>query len=185
MALATYSDLQASVANWLERADLSLVIPDFIALAEGYLATDTRLRIRQAEAVVTLVSNADGLCDLPADYAATRDIYPESETSSVTGFEVTGTTIQLDPISAGENIVLHYYRTPTALSGANPTNWLLTAAPVVYLYATLLQAAPYLGHDPRLQTWANLLEQALDQIRSSDRVARYSRAVIYVNGPTP
>lgn len=185
MALATYADLKSSVANWLKDGNLNPVIPDFITLAEGYLATENRLRIREAEATITLTSDADGLCTLPSDYAATRDIYPESETSLVTGFEITGASIQLDPIAEGENIVLNYYRKPTALSASNATNWLLAAYPGVYLYATLIQSAPYLGNDERIQTWGNLLERALDQLRASDRVARYSRAAAYVSGPTP
>ena len=38
MALSTYTDLQASVANWLHRSDLTAVIPDLVGLAEGRLA---------------------------------------------------------------------------------------------------------------------------------------------------
>lgn len=185
MALATYSQLKASVANWLKRGDINPVIPDFIALAEGYLATENRLRIREAEATVTLTSDAEGVCDLPADFAAMRDVYPESETSLVEGIQISGTAIQLDPVADGENIVLVYYRRPTALSDSNTTNWLLALSPGVYLYATLIQSAPYLGNDDRIQTWGNLLEQALDQLRASDRVARYSRIAAYVSGPTP
>ena len=34
MALANYSDLQSSIADWLNRDDLTTVIKDFVALAE-------------------------------------------------------------------------------------------------------------------------------------------------------
>ena len=33
MALTTYTELKASVADWLNRTDLTNVIPDFISLA--------------------------------------------------------------------------------------------------------------------------------------------------------
>lgn len=35
MSLATYADLQAAVASWLNRTDLTTQIPDFIALGEA------------------------------------------------------------------------------------------------------------------------------------------------------
>src|SRR6185437_5124068 len=34
----TYAGLQASVADWLNRADLAAVVPDFIALAEAQIS---------------------------------------------------------------------------------------------------------------------------------------------------
>jgi hypothetical protein len=34
MAITTYSELKTAVADWLNRADLTSVIPDFIALAK-------------------------------------------------------------------------------------------------------------------------------------------------------
>mgnify|MGYP003316438676 CR=1 FL=1 len=37
MALANYTDLKTSIADWLNRADLDGKIPDFIALAESTL----------------------------------------------------------------------------------------------------------------------------------------------------
>lgn len=40
MGLSTYADLKASVADWLHRADLDAVIPDFIVLAEEAMGED-------------------------------------------------------------------------------------------------------------------------------------------------
>ena len=34
MAITTYSELKTSIANWLNRDDLTTQIPDFISLAE-------------------------------------------------------------------------------------------------------------------------------------------------------
>jgi hypothetical protein len=42
MTLATYSDLQGAVANWLHSADLTTYIPDFITLADGRINNDLR-----------------------------------------------------------------------------------------------------------------------------------------------
>ena len=43
MALANYSDLQASVASFLHRDDLTSEIPDFIKLAEADLQVRAKL----------------------------------------------------------------------------------------------------------------------------------------------
>jgi hypothetical protein len=62
-----------------------------------------------------------------------------------------------------------YYKALPALS-ANSTNWLLTAHPDVYLYGSLMQAAPYLKNDERLAVWGSLYTASIaDLNQSSDR----------------
>jgi hypothetical protein len=45
---------------------------------------------------------------------------------------------------------------------------LLTAAPDVYLYGALLQAAPYLKDDARISTWATLYTSAMEDLQVAD-----------------
>ena len=45
MALTTYTELKASLADWLNRSDLTTTIPDFISLAEAQI--ERQLRTRQ------------------------------------------------------------------------------------------------------------------------------------------
>ena len=42
MAIATYTELKTSIASWLNRDDLTSVIPDFISLAEAGINRDLR-----------------------------------------------------------------------------------------------------------------------------------------------
>ena len=42
MALTTYTGLKASIADFLNRDDLTSVIPDFVALAEAQINRDIR-----------------------------------------------------------------------------------------------------------------------------------------------
>lgn len=42
MAIATYAELQDAVANWLDRSDLTVRIPEFISLAEGEMRRQLR-----------------------------------------------------------------------------------------------------------------------------------------------
>ena len=43
MSLANYSGLKASVANWLNRTDLTAEIVDFIELAENRISHELRI----------------------------------------------------------------------------------------------------------------------------------------------
>lgn len=58
----------------------------------------------------------------------------------------------------------------SALSGAAPTNWLLTSHPDIYLYGALVEAAPYLGDDPRVVVWEAQLERRLNELSGTVRV---------------
>jgi hypothetical protein len=63
---------------------------------------------------------------------------------------------------------LIYFAKLTKLSSTVASNWLLTSSPDIYLYGSLLQAAPYLQDDARIQTWATLYERALNDLRTAD-----------------
>jgi hypothetical protein len=65
MALSTYAELKASVADWLNRSDLTSAITDFVSLAESQMERDLRTRqmIVRANATVNTEYSA-----LPDDY---------------------------------------------------------------------------------------------------------------------
>lgn len=66
-----------------------------------------------------------------------------------------------------------YFARIPALSAIQGTNWLLTKAPDLYLYASLSQAAPYLNNDERIPTWMQLAQKAQDEvITDSERATR-------------
>jgi len=58
------------------------------------------------------------------------------------------------------------------LSDAAPTNWLLTESPDIYLYATLVQSAPYLKEDERTGIWSSFYEKLVEDMRIADERAR-------------
>jgi hypothetical protein len=51
-----------------------------------------------------------------------------------------------------------------ALADVTAGNWLLTASPDVYIYASLLEAAPYLGADERVPLWRSELDRRLAEV---------------------
>src|SRR3546814_18391700 len=74
MALGTYSELQAAIANWLARpgdATLTPFIPDFIRLAEARISRDLRLRAMELRATAEIT---DGHLALPAGFLEMRNL---------------------------------------------------------------------------------------------------------------
>ena len=82
MALANYTDLQASVADFLNRADLTNVIPDFITLTEADM--NRSLRVREMS-VRTRAPISEQYVKLPVDFLGMRNI--ELVTNPVTPLE--------------------------------------------------------------------------------------------------
>lgn len=185
MAITDYASLQASVANWLHRADLAAMIPDFIALAEARLSSD--LSSRKMDARVTLAAPAgaayvelpDDMLEMarltlqadplvPLSYASADELttdYPLNAVGRPAVFAVIGTQIQLAPIpDADYTLELVYQQRIPALSDSRPTNWLLETWPHAYLYAALCAAQPFIVNDARLPTFQALYADAVSGI---------------------
>lgn len=190
MALATYTDLQAAVASWLARSDLTTPIPDFIALCEAKL--NRLLRCRQQEQRST--ATATEYMELPTGFLELRNIQlntspktvlemvsPDEidlDYSTVTGkplvYCLLANQIQLGPApDSTYTVEIDYYEVIPPLA-SNSTNWLLTAAPDIYLYGSLLEASIYMIDDPRVPGWNAAYTQVLQQLQSADRRARWS-----------
>jgi hypothetical protein len=181
MPISTYSELQAAVADFLNRDDLTTAIPNFISLAEAALNRRMRAPEMVTRATVTIDAEYE---NRPSDWLETiryqvntnpiavlEFVTPEeaiiqktkySASGQPLFFSTVGTQFQHVPVPdtsyTGE--LMYYSRIP-ALSVTNTTNWLLTANPDIYLYATLVQSAPYLKEDERLATWAAILDRLL------------------------
>ena len=73
MALTTYTELKTSLANWLNRSDLTTEIgDDFIKLTEADL--NSKLRVRAMIAQVNITVNAETAA-LPTDFLQIRNFY--------------------------------------------------------------------------------------------------------------
>ncbi len=192
MALTNYTELQASVADFLNRSDLTDVIPDFIRMTEAEL--NRVLRTREMS-VRTQGPISKQYVKLPVDFLGLRNI--ELMTSPVTVLEyrnlqnldahraldATGkpiyysimqNNIEFAPVPDSEyTLEIVYYQALPALAD-NTTNWLLDSHPDIYLYGSLLQSAPYLQADERIGVWAGKFQQILEQLKTSDEKARFS-----------
>lgn len=61
-----------------------------------------------------------------------------------------------------------YYEQPRLLAPDFQTNWVTEYAPDLLLYAALLEAAPFLKKDERIQTWQALYDRAAQAINGED-----------------
>lgn len=85
------------------------------------------------------------------------------------GYEIIGQTLDLSPRPAVPvTLELIYYRAVPALdlSTDGASTWLLTKAPDLYLYGSLMASAPFLMEDERLTTWAGLTADALTSLNT-------------------
>lgn len=193
MALTSYSTLKSSIADWLNRDDLTSVIPDFISLAEAQIErkVPTQKMVKRANATIDTPFSA-----LPADFVSAKSLVLTSTapvqplvflsedeldakkwTYRTTGkpiyFALIGNQIEVLPApDTGYTAELTYVATLAKLSDSNTSNWVLERHPDVYLYGSLLQAAPYLRDDERVALWTTLYGQALeDMIVQNERAA--------------
>jgi hypothetical protein len=181
MALTTYVELQAAIASWLARDDLTSNIPDFITLFEA--AAARRLRVRPTETSTTLTPSS-GSVALPSGYlgykrvtwsgspvinleflhpALLQSYYPDSAEGTPAHFTIEGSTLKVRPVS---NTALDflYFAKNTAVSSS--LNWLFTAYPDVYLFGALCEAEGFMKDDNRLVLWKARRDEVFSEIHS-------------------
>lgn len=194
MSIDTYAELQSAIADFLNREDLSAVIPTFISLAEADI--NRTLRDYRMEKRSTALVDAQ-YSALPIDWVETIRVQIAGDTSRLelvsdgaladmraarsdtggkpTHYAHTAGGLELFPTPDAEYTVeIVYFAKVPALSVTATTNWLLSAAPDVYLYGALTQSAPYLKDDQRAPVWAGLYQNAITSLNTASERSRYS-----------
>ena len=192
MAITTYSELKSAVADFLNRDDLTSAIPNFIALAEATLNRRMRAPEMVTRATVTVDAEYE---NRPADWMETiryqittnpitvlEFVTPEEAIIQKTKFSTSGVPLFFSTIGTQFQHVpvpdtsytgeLMYYARIAGLSDSNTSNWLLTANPDIYLYATLIQSAPYLKEDERISVWAGIYDRLMAEYDVAEQRAK-------------
>lgn len=192
--ITNYTTLVSTVADYLNRQDLSAQIPTFIQLAEADL--NTRLRCREMIVRAT-TTNDDEYVRLPLDYLEginlqlvggqsplryiTLDeadiVNARQGYTSPTFYSLMNGAIELVPPPAtgvDVEIEMVYYGKITALSESNQTNWLLLKAPDVYLYGALVHAAPFLMDDQRISVFGSFYSQRVEALNDESQKSLHS-----------
>lgn len=190
--ITNYTTLQSTIADYLNRGDLTAQIPTFIQLAEA----DFNTRLRTREMIIRAEATSDKeFVQLPSDWVeainlqivggksplrfvtldeADRMVASEQFTQ-VVAYSLMNGAIELVP-APGNNVDIEmvYYGKITPLSSQVSTNWLLTKAPDVYLYGSLMHAQPFLMDDQRMPVFAALYNARIDALNEESMKSTHS-----------
>lgn len=210
MAIATNADLIQRCQDWLfGRSDIAARVPDFITLFEAKANRMLMCRQMECRsiAVIDMTSTEPEFLALPTDFHSMRrvrlvgapttngkprlkfatgaqiDDLRESNATPGTPvwFSIFGTEIELCPTPSQAFSVEMVYRTYIPpLGTVNASNWLLALAPDAYLYGTLMEAAPYLHEDERVQVWAAGVSAAFDSLGKLSEEATFNAGPLTV-----
>ena len=207
MALTTYTELKASLANWLNRSDLTTEIgDDFIKLAEADF--NSKLRVRSMIDQVSITVNAETVA-LPTDFLQIRDFYilagqtktplvyatpasmdatsGTSTSGRPSSFTILGDTVRFSPKpDATYTAVMNYFKKFPALTSSVSTNYILGSHPAIYLYGSLFHAANFLGgiNPQQVQTWQQMYATAMERLELNDREDEYNGSPLQVRTVT-
>jgi len=191
----TFSSLQEDVRRYLERGFTAesdpLVyeqLPRLINFAERRIAKELKIqgfiRVMAAEIKtgVAVYLKPDRWRETVSMTLAGKPIFPRSveyvrsywpvqatvgETEFYADYDYTHWLFAPTPNTDAQLEVI-YYELPPLLDDSNTTNWLTAYAPNVLLYATLLECAPFLKNDERIDTWQTLYDRGAQALNGED-----------------
>lgn len=187
----TYATLVADAELYADRHDSQFIaqIPSFVALAENRLASEGRglgnlkavtSTFTAANPIVAkpqrwretvswnfgLTNTADALRNfiLPRTYEFARVYAPPGTLGSpkyYADYDADNWLVVLTPLLAYPFELLYYERWEP-LDATHQTNWLTINAPQLLLYATLLEAAPFLkNYNEQAKTWQAAYDRSM------------------------
>lgn len=198
MAISDYATLKTAVASWLARADLTNSIPDLIQMAEKRIWRDIKHP--------TMITGDNEFLSSGAPYASGRIVlesYPgfislislrvtyggieinleplppsqltnETLVTAPVGYVMTESNIYIVGGAGNEAFKMQYWSAGLPVSDSNAGK--IALFPDLYLYATLLESAPYLKQDARIQTWGTGYKTAVDAINRIGAEARFNNS---------
>ncbi|AWM23442.1 phage adaptor protein [Sinorhizobium fredii] len=198
-AIEDYAALLIDAGEYSGRADISHLFPRFLGLAELKLNRGLRVADMEVTDMITLTSG-DGA--LPDDFLEAREVKNASgipiravslqqitnsymeQSGTPAAYAIVGNTIKVRPI-ADEDIGITYYGKIPPLTVTEPTNWLLTKAPDVYLYGLVNEIAIWKKDVDGARAAQGLMMLALSGLTIQDERARWGNAQVVVGGVTP
>jgi hypothetical protein len=195
MYTMTYSSLLEDVRRYLERgftAESDQIVyeqlPRLITLGERRISRELKIQgfIRAVQTSLqigvatyrkpdrwrdTISMTVNGQPIFTRAYEYCRSYWPdEAETAApqfYADYDYNHWLITPTP-SAASTLEVMYYEQPRFLGEDFQTNWLTEYAPDLLLYATLLEATPFLKKDERIGTWQQMYDRAAQAINGED-----------------
>ncbi len=198
MALDTYTNLKTAIAAALPRADMTATIPDFILMAEAEFNRKLRTLNQETRANLTIsgeyVTRPNDFLEFRSGYTIstprralhylssdTQTTRYDSSDVSVSGpiyFSMAGDSFRFAPTPATIDAYILYYAKipPLAL---NATNWLLTAHPDLYKYASVFYGAVEAQDERLAGAMKSLYEPIIDEVNGASRRSRWGGPAMY------
>ena len=195
MYTMTYSSLLEDVRRYLERgftAESDQIVyeqlPRLITLGERRISRELKIQgfIRAVTTPLqtgvatyrkpdrwrdTVSMTVDGVPIFARSYEYCRNYWPdEAETGApqfYADYDYNHWLITPTP-AADSTLEVMYYEQPRFLGEDFQTNWLTEYAPDLLLYATLLEATPFLKKDERIGTWQQMYDRAAQALNGED-----------------
>jgi len=193
--ITTYTELKDEVGKFAHRSDLAARMDTFCQLAEGMINRD--LRSQEMEKRESQTFNAS-FFDLPTDYLEMRALEMEisgarvplrqvtpqvldgtysQSTGHPRAFTIVAGQLEFSPgIEASDPYtgeLVYFAKVPTLTS--NSTNDVLTATPMIYLAAMMVQVSIFTQDNDQLAIWT---EAYTSQTASANSVATSGRYIL-------
>jgi len=199
----TYAELKTSLLAWMDDATLTDRLGEIIGLTERRLSR--KLNTPEMEASTSLAI-VNGSAVLPVDFMEMRAAYIEYDnfrtelaslspadfnlhysteyTGRPTQFSVSGSNMMLRPLpDLTYSVFLIYKQMLPALSDGNPTNWLLTKWPDLYIGSCIVTAAAYGFEDQRLPLVSSNAEALIEEVNEAGQKARHTSGPLVMRAP--
>jgi hypothetical protein len=190
MALTTYTELKAAVADFANRTDLTTAIVDCITLAEARMYDMMILKDMESDEALTLTTGRNYVA-LPAGFispiafwlvvdtvriplkpALPQELPYDAENDQPEYYAIDGVNIRFDCEAAEDYSAYLRCVKKTALSGSVATNYLLTRRPDIYLAGALVEVARYTRDTDLFNAWEPKFLAACREVKAADSRAR-------------
>ena len=202
MTAMTYDSLKSDLMNYCERDDPPFTeqLPRFIQLAENRIASESKplgfvrtvsghlngnvlskpIRWRRTKNLCLIVG-AERKYLYSRGYEYLRAYWPDQSKVDVpyyyADYDYEHLFIAPTP-DLQYQFEMQYYELPEQLSDTNQTNWTTQYAPQLILYASLMEAMPFLKTSERIQEFQGLYDRALAAVTKEDQLRAIDSAAI-------
>lgn len=192
-----YDSLVTDIIAYAEREDdtaFALQVPRFIMLAENRLIFDNSIKGIGTLRAVTLTVNSS-IVEKPArwranaswtitvssekkhlkprGYAYCREYWPNASSTDeplfYSDYDIDHWLVVPTPGSSYSSELMYYER-PEPLDSTNQSNWFTQYAPNLILYASLLEAQPFLKNSNRIQEFQMMYQMAVDALAGESKM---------------
>ena len=197
MALSNYSEMVIAVDKWLNRIGASSITDnteDFITLAQRRIQRDVRVPPMEVlSAGITITSGQSVIPSAMLDvkevvayngscaWPVYRDTYANvkskrlGEGSGPVVFDTVAGNFEFGPEpSSGVSVDIVYYQELEFISPSVATNWFVSYAPELILYAALYEAAVFMKDTEQEQKYKQMYSDARELLKAQKEKAEWS-----------